>query len=175
VRWRGTCYRAHVPVFAFDPLSGEGARLSGGRFNAVGVPALYLSLSLETMILEQGHGFSRRLTPITICSYRVDAEDIVDLRTQELAAEARIDFTGLGCAWKNEYDARRTPASWAIAEKMIREGAAGILVPSFAVGAREDMSNLVLWKWGPALPHRVEVHDPDDQLPKDTSSWKSTP
>ena len=34
-----------------------------------------------------------------------------------------------------------------------------MIVPSFANGARPDMTNLVLWRWGPALPHYVEVFD----------------
>jgi RES domain-containing protein len=33
------------------------------------------------------------------------------------------------------------------------------------------MFNLVLWRWGPTLPHKVDVHDPDKRLPKDQSSW----
>jgi RES domain-containing protein len=32
------------------------------------------------------------------------------------------------------------------------------------------MANLVLWRWVPALPHKVEVHDPKRRLPKDQSS-----
>ena len=58
-----------------------------------------------------------------------------------------------------------------IATRLIREGASGIIVPSFARGARPDMHNVVLWKWGPDLPHRVFVHDPSGRLPKDQLSW----
>jgi len=57
------------------------------------------------------------------------------------------------------------------ARSLIAKGAAGILSPSFATGARPDMANLILWRWGSELPHKVEVHDPSGRLPKDQSSW----
>jgi RES domain-containing protein len=46
-------------------------------------------------------------------------------------------------------------------------------VPSFANGARADMGNLVLWTWGPAYPHRIEVYDPASRLPRGGSSCKA--
>jgi hypothetical protein len=57
----------------------------------------------------------------------------------------------------------REPASW---RTRLRKTAAGILVPSFVNRARADMHNLVLWKWGPNLPHRVTAYDPSGRLPK---------
>lgn len=47
-----TLYRASQPRWAYLPLSGEGAAISGGRFNEQGVQALYLSLEPETSIAE---------------------------------------------------------------------------------------------------------------------------
>ena len=79
MRFRGTCYRAHDPQWAFSPLSGEGARTHGGRFNPKGVPALYLALTLDGMFLEMAHGFAHRFDPLTVCSYDVDVQDVVDL------------------------------------------------------------------------------------------------
>ena len=40
-RYAGPLYRALNPVYAREPLSGRGAELYGGRFNAKGVAALY--------------------------------------------------------------------------------------------------------------------------------------
>jgi RES domain-containing protein len=51
-RYAGLLYRALNPIRASDPLSGEGARLHGGRFNAKGRPALYTSLSVMTAVRE---------------------------------------------------------------------------------------------------------------------------
>jgi RES domain-containing protein len=171
VRFAATCYRAHDPRWAFSPLSGDGARTHGGRFNPVGMPTLYLALSVEGMFVEMGHGFARRFDPLTVCSYEVDIEDVVDLRGDAARAAAGVALAGMACGWMADRAAGREPASWAIARSLIADGAAGILVPSFANGARQDMANLVLWRWGSSLPHRVTVHDPSGRLPKNQASW----
>jgi RES domain-containing protein len=171
VRFRGTCYRAHDPQWAFSPLSGEGARTHGGRFNPKGVPALYLALTLDGMFLEMAHGFAHRFDPLTVCSYDVDVEDVVDLRDDAGRKANGVPVSQLRCPWFDDLANRRTPASWNVAERLIGRGAAGILVPSFARRASPAMNNLVLWKWGPTLPHRVEVYDPGGRLPKDRASW----
>jgi RES domain-containing protein len=172
LRFHGTCYRAHDPRWAFSPVSGDGAKAKGGRFNPVGVPALYLALTLEGMFLEMGHGFAHRFDPLTICTYDVDVDDIADLRTDDDRTAAGVGLADMACAWALDRANGRQPASWRVAERLIADGVAGILAPSFAVGARADMANLVMWKWGPDLPHRVRVHDPRHRLPKDRSSWR---
>ena len=48
-RYAGPLYRALNPVYARAPLSGRGAELYGGRFNAKGTPALYTSLDPTTL------------------------------------------------------------------------------------------------------------------------------
>jgi RES domain-containing protein len=58
----------------------------------------------------------------------------------------------------------RSPASWRVAASLRENGAAGILVPSFARGAAPEMTNLVLWRWGSDLPHRVRLFDPEGRL-----------
>jgi RES domain-containing protein len=42
----------------------------------------------------------------------------------------------------------RVPPTWTLAKRLIAAGAAGVLVPSFAVGATAGMRNWVLWRWG---------------------------
>lgn len=171
MRWAGTCFRAHDPKWAWAPTSGEGAASKGGRFNPIGTPALYLALTVEGMFLEMGHGLAYRFEPLTVCTYDVDVTDVVDLRTARDHAAERTSGNELACAWAYDLSNGKRPASWRLAERLISGGAAGILVPSFATGARQTMANLVLWKWGPELPHKVVVHDPSNQLPKDQSSW----
>lgn len=167
----GTCYRAHDPKWAWSPLSGDGAAAKGGRFNPVGTPTLYLALTVEGMLVEMGHGFAHRFDPLTICSYNVDVDDIVDLRTDRARAAEAIEIASMACPWAYDLANGKIPASWGIAKSLIAKGAAEILTPSFATGARADMANLVLWRWGPDLPHKVEVHDPSGRLPKDQLSW----
>jgi RES domain-containing protein len=171
LRWRGLCYRAHDPQWAWAPVSGEGAAAKGGRFNPIGRPALYLALTIEGMLIEMGHGFAHRFDPLTICAYDVDVDDVVDLRTEADRAAAEIDLAEMSCAWAYDVAVGRRPASWALAERLIASGAAGILTPSFAIGARTDMANLVLWRWGAEPPHKVVAHDPRGRLPKNRLSW----
>lgn len=170
MRWAGTCYRAHDPRWAWTPTSGDGAALKGGRFNPIGVPALYLATSIEGMLIEMGYGFARRFDPLTICSYSVDVDGIVDLRTEADCQAAGVNWKSLSCAWAYDVACGREPETWALAKQLRSNGTAGIIVPSFAVGARAEMANLVLWTWGPDLPHQVLVHDPSGRLPKDASS-----
>jgi hypothetical protein len=40
--------------------------------------------------------------------------------------------------------AGKEPVSWKVAKRLIGEGASGIIVPSFARGARPDMHDVVL-------------------------------
>jgi len=172
LRFRGTCFRAHHPKWAFSPLPGEGAKSKGGRFNPIGVPALYLALTMEGLVIEVAHGFAHRFEPLTICSYEVDVGDVIDLGSDADRKVAGVDFADMACEWELDLSNGIEPASWRIAKRQIAKGAAGVLVPSFARGATADMHNLVLWKWGPRLPHRVNVHDPGGRLPKNQLSWR---
>ena len=171
MRFRATCYRAHDPKWSFKPLSGEGAAIHGGRFNLKGVPALYLSLRIETAIKEANQGFAFKIDPCVLCSYEVDCDAVVDLRTDARRRAQSVILDVLACAWFADVKAGREPASWQLARALIARGAAGILVPSFAPGARLLDRNLVLWRWGNSLPHQVMVFDPSACLPKNQLSW----
>ncbi len=172
MRFAGTCYRAHDPRWAFKPISGEGAAIRGARFNPKGVPALYLSLSIVTAVKEANQGLAHRIDPCVLCSYDVDCDDIVDLRTPESRAGARIRHQDMACAWMNFLAEGRQPPSWSVYERLVARAAAGILTPSFAPGADEADQNLVLWDWGEESPHRVAVNDPAGRLPRDQLSWR---
>jgi RES domain-containing protein len=172
LRFQGVCYRAHDPRWAWAPTSGDGAAIHGGRFNPKGKPALYLASSIEGMFAEMGHGFARRFEPLTVCCYDLDMEDMADLRSHDVRKKAGIPLSGMACPWMLDLAEGRRPASWDIARRLMDEGAAGALVPSFANGARTDRFNAVLWDWGSKPPHRVTVFDPGEKLPKDQRSWE---
>lgn len=171
MRFVGTCYRAHDPRWAFKPTSGEGAAIRGARFNPKGVPALYLGLSIMTAIKEINQGFAHRHDPTVLCSYDVDCDDIVDLASEQGRGAASVTSEVMGCAWATAVANGDRPASWAIYDQLVGRGVAGVIVPSYAPGADPDDRNLVLWDWGPALPHKVEVFDPSGRLPRDQLSW----
>lgn len=164
MRLQAAFYRGHDPRWAFLPPSGKGAAITGGRFNPKGVPALYLAATIDTMIVEMTQGFAHRMEPFTVVGYDVDVSDIIDLRTDAGRRAAGVKLADMSCAWRLDLDNAREPASWQIANRL-RRTAAGILVPSFANGARADMHNLVLWTWGADLPHRVTAYDPSGRLP----------
>ena len=70
-----------------------------------------------------------------------------------------------------ELTGNREPASHRVVGQLMEDGAAGLLAPSFAHGATPHDHNLILWRWGKDLPHRVDVHDPSGRLPKNQLSW----
>jgi RES domain-containing protein len=57
------------------------------------------------------------------------------------------------CAWFLDAASHGEPASWRIAERLLAEGYAGLLTPSFAPGATSEAHNVVLWKWVRRSPH----------------------
>ncbi|KXF77989.1 hypothetical protein ATN84_24580 [Paramesorhizobium deserti] len=171
MRFVGTCYRAHDPRWAFKPTSGDGAAIRGARFNPKGVSALYLGLSIMTAVKEANQGFAHRIDPCVLCSYAIDCEDVADLTTEEGRKAYSVHLDEMACAWANALADGERPSSWSVYDRLVTQGVAGILAPSFAPGAEADDLNLVLWEWGPDLPHKVAVFDPSGRLPKDQLSW----
>lgn len=157
-------YRAHRPEWAMSPVSGEGARLHGGRFNRPGVAALYLGLKFETALLEANQGFDNKLEPTTIVQYDIDCEDIVDLTQASERRRWDAPPRVLQCGWLELSHKGKPVPSWDLADRLIKAGIAGILVQSFAPGAKAKDVNLVLWKWGPRLPHKVVAVEPNKRL-----------
>jgi RES domain-containing protein len=171
IRFTDPVYRAHHPRWAFDPVSGEGARRHGGRFNRPGTPALYTALRMEAAWLEAQQGFAFKAQPLTLCSYAVDCTDILDLSSPTTVAALGIEPADLACAWEDLADRGLAVPSWTLADRLIKEGAAGIVVPSFAHRAGSDDRNLIFWRWANDLPHKVRVIDDRGRLPRDDSSW----
>lgn len=164
MRYAGPAYRAHHPNWAWQPTSGEGARLHGGRFNPKGTPALYLSLDLPTAIREASQGFAFRLPPLTIVEYEVDCDGIVDLTARGALRRHGATAADVRCAWLLLARSGAPVPSWQLAERLIAAGAAGIVVASFAPRAPPASRNLVLWRWSDRLPERVRVFDPEGRL-----------
>ncbi|MET0194757.1 MAG: RES domain-containing protein [Hyphomicrobiaceae bacterium] len=174
MRFRGAAYRAHNPRWSWSPLSGEGAKIHGGRFNPKGTAALYLALELSTAIIEFNQGLPLRLVPpITIVSYAVDCDDVVDLTDAAERDRLHVTHADMACAWKLLAETGQAVPSWILAERMQAGGAAGIVVPSYSPGAQPGTKNLVLWHWTDDLPHRVRIYDPDTTLPRNDASWRT--
>jgi RES domain-containing protein len=171
LRFEGLAYRAHDPRWSFKPLSGDGAAIHGGRFSPKGTPALYVALDPMTAIKEAAQGFAHKFEPCVLCAYEIDCEDVIDLRGEKERRAAGVGEDEMACPWFAEAAAGREPASWRLARKLIAQGAAGLLVPSFVREATSTDVNLILWHWSAALPHKVAVFDPTGRLPRNQLSW----
>ena len=164
MRFRGLVYRAHNPQWSWTPLSGEGARRHGGRFNRRGVPAFYASLDPLTAIRE-AQPLGRPMQPLTLCAYEVDAGPVFDALDEERRRDRGVSESDLACpAWEAGMLAGRVPASQALADRLIAAGYAGMRVTSFAVGTSAGDINLVLWRWGADAPARVVLVDDEGRL-----------
>ena len=164
MRFRGLVYRAHNPRWTWNPTSGEGARRHGGRFNRIGVPALYTSLSPVTAIRESSL-LGRPLQLITLCAYDVDAEPVFDALdpSQREAQGVKTDDT-FCLNWEQDMLAGKIPASQRLADRLIAAGYTGMRVQSFAPGAGTDDLNLVFWRWGNHRPSMVVLIDDEERL-----------
>jgi RES domain-containing protein len=172
VKLPGFVYRAHNPRWAFAPDSGQGAASAGGRFNPVGMPALYTSLRFETAWLEAQQAFPFKAQPMTLCAYEVHCADVLDLTDAAALAADGINPADLACPWKDFSTRGTNLPSWEITERLVAAGTAGVLVPSFAKGAVAADVNAVFWDWAPDPPHQVRVVDDDERLPRDAGSWR---
>jgi RES domain-containing protein len=172
VLYKGLGYRAHNPFWSFSPLSGEGAKLRGGRFNPRGTPALYLSLTAPTALAEYNQGFPHRPQPTTLCAYEIDCDDLLDLGDSNQRKKAGITQSEMECAWELMIAMKQKPPTWLMAERLITSGVSGIISPSYAKNAPAGGQNIVLWKWSDHLPYQVKLIDDDDRLPKNQDSWK---
>ncbi|MCY3736306.1 MAG: RES domain-containing protein [Gemmatimonadaceae bacterium] len=164
MRFQGLVYRAHNPQWSWTPLSGEGARRHGGRFNRPGTPALYTSLSPLTAIRE-AQPLGRPMQPLTLCAYDVDAEPVFDALDAERCEALGIGEADLACpSWEAEMLAGMFPASHLLADRLIATGHAGMRVRSFAAGAGQEDVNLVMWRWSSDRPDRVVLIDDEGRL-----------
>jgi RES domain-containing protein len=157
-----------TPRWAHRPLSGEGAARNGGRWNAKGTPALYLSAELTTAVAEYEQDIGIR--PGTFCAYDVNVDGVLDLTSDAVLGSLGIDPAERFAPWKTILLVeRRMPPGWLIAERLTGLGANGVLVPSVRPTGG---TNLVLWRWNDRPGRGVVALDPQTDLPRDRASWR---
>jgi RES domain-containing protein len=163
----GRFWRMLAPRWAFDPLSGAGAARAGGRWNAPGQAALYLSDSHATAIAEYQQALPR---PGTLTGYDVDAQHILDLSDPGVRQTVGLDQAFLRQPWKQMRDIlHQRPSCWDFALAAAASGWPGLRVPSVQAHGK----NLVLWVWNqPSAPH-VRHIDPLEDLPRNQASWSN--
>lgn len=146
-RFIGTLYRALNPRWMREPLSGEGARRYGGRFNAKGTPALYTALTPEGAIAEANQA-GRPFEPITLVAYEADLAPVLDTADAATLVREGIDPDILSADdWRLKMREDGVSESQRLASRLIKAGWVGMIVPSFAKGVRPGARNLVLWHW----------------------------
>ncbi len=168
--------RAAQPRWSYLPTSGEGAARRGGRFNRIGEPALYTSLTHETAAREVRLSLNQE--PYTFYFLAVDCCHIVDMTSRDTRKALGISWNDLANDnWESEMHRGLNPSTHVAADKLKVEGYAGILINSFAPGATPDDVNLVLWNWDAVKqlpsgkPKAVMVLHRDD-LPSSDASWQ---
>lgn len=145
-RYSGPLYRALNPVYAREPLSGRGAELYGGRFNAKGTPALYTALDPATALREANQ--AGHLQPTILVSYKADLGTIFDTRDQDGLARYGITEAMLADpAWRMKMLEGQPVPTQGLARALIADRFAGLLIQSFAKGASPSDFNIVLWNW----------------------------
>jgi RES domain-containing protein len=161
--YHGKLYRALNPIYAREPLSGEGARRHGGRFNPKGTPALYASLSVMTAIREANQVGS--LQPTTLVCYEAAFDAIFDIREPaNLAAYGMTEDDLALSTWRDEMRRLGASKTQILARALIDEGYQGMLARSFAAGSVAEDINLVLWTWGTAPPCQLTLIDEEGRL-----------
>jgi RES domain-containing protein len=161
-RYTGPLYRALNPVYAREPLSGRGAELYGGRFNAKGTPALYTALDPTTALREANQ--AGHLQPTILVSYKADLGRIFDTRDQgELDQYCMTGAMLADPAWRMKMLGSRSVPTQDFARALIAEGFAGLLIQSFAKGAAASDFNIVLWAWA-GKSGSLDVVDDEDRL-----------
>jgi RES domain-containing protein len=158
-------------MWSYEPLSGNGAKQYGGRFNRPGCAALYLSLDPTTAWMEAQQGFPFKPQPMTLIAYELDCAKIADLNDELLLKSIGSSNQDLGCAWEYLITQNIEPPTWRLAEQLRALDVSGILVRSFASGCTAKNQNLVLWDWSES--NSVRVIDDFGRLPKTTESWNS--
>ena len=163
IPYEGKLYRALNPIFAREPLSGQGAALYGGRFNPRGVPTLYASLSVMTALREANQVGS--LQPTTLVSYDAKIASVFDCRDEgALAAQGMTADMLAAATWRDEARSTREAKTQDFARRLMKAGHHGLLFRSFAPGSAAEDLNIVLWTWGAAARSRLVLIDDEGRL-----------
>ena len=161
-RYAGPLYRALNPVYAREPLSGRGAELFGGRFNAKGTPALYTAVDPAGALREVNQVGS--LQPTILVSYAANLGPIFDTRDETVLEQYSTSERAIADpGWRSKMLGDQSVPTQDFARSLIADGFAGLLVRSYAKGASLTDFNIVLWRWS-GHDCTLKVVDDEDRL-----------
>lgn len=147
----GIVYRSSTPKYATetDLLTGEGSKRHGGRWNPVGIPMVYASLSPgtameETLAHYRYYGIElHNSMPRTFVAINSNLQTVLDLRLGNVRQRLRISLDRiLTLDWRKEVHSGIEPITQAIGRAAFEVGMEGLIVPS---AADPDGHNLLVF------------------------------
>ena len=163
---RVVLWRAYVPQWAHDPLSGAGAARFGGRWNTVGQPCLYTARELSTAWAEYNQGFVQH--PATIAQLILTDARLADLTHPAVLTDFMATDLIHRSEWRDTLDRGQEPETHMLTARLMTSGYHGVIYPSFM---SRGGTCVALWRWNDDGQPQLEVIDPDHRLPKGPASW----
>ena len=162
--WVGVTFRSAAQAYAAatDQLSGEGSKRHGGRWNPVGVAAVYSSLTPETAMAEALAHVRyyqlpiHRALPRLFVALRFELSQVLDLSSQAALGELGVTPQEIDCDWRRSSKMASQPMTQALGQAAAAAGVEAIIVPS--VADREG-KNLVVFRTNLLRSSIAEVID----------------
>lgn len=147
----GVAYRSSTPRYATQPdlLTAEGSRRHGGRWNPIGIAAVYASLAPETAMAETlaHHRYYEipieDAMPRTFVAIQFNLHFVLDLRNGRVRQRLQLsESLLLTLDWRKEVKAGREPVTQLLGRAVFTSRLEGAIVPSAADPAG---ANLVIF------------------------------
>lgn len=138
--FKGPMWRAVDPEFSRRPLSPIGSMISGGRFNPVGIPAIYLASEPFTALLETNPYNEPIGRAMTLIPVELDTSGLADFTDPAICDALEVDRQRLDEPWSQTAD--NPSYTQQIYHSIVGQGYAGI---KFRSRANPYQFNIAMW------------------------------
>ena len=144
-----------APAYVADDLSGKGAELTGGRWNAVGTPMLYTATSIAMACLETiVHLDGSKSLPLNRYLVRIDVPDDVWARATTMGEDEHVGWDALPAGkvsidWGTRWCAGKTSALARVPSVVVPEEFNVLVNPLHADAAGLRASKVRKWFYDP--------------------------